>query len=79
MSEGKLDVPEPTSPLYIAGKRLAEAVEQEELAKDEKAEAMLELQKAMKNAKRYNYKASGYTFELQHFGASDKVKVIKPK
>ena len=79
ITEGKLMVPEPDSPLYKAGKRLAEAVEQEQLVKDEKGEALQEVIGAMRKAKRYNYKVSGYIFELQHFGAQDKVKVIKPK
>lgn len=79
VTEGKLAVPEPTSPLYIAGKRLATAVEDENDIKEEKAEAIQDVIKAMRSAKRYNYKVQGYTFELQHFGAQDKVKVIKPK
>lgn len=79
VTEKKLDVPEPTSPLYLAGKRLKEAIVQEELLKDEKAEAQQEVLKAMKKAKRYNYRVEGYLFELAHTGAMDKVKVIKPK
>jgi len=79
VNEGKLLVPEPDSPLYKAGKRLAEAVELQEQTKDEIAEANLEVMKAMRNAKRYLYRVKGYTFELHHRGAEDKVKVIKPK
>ena len=79
VTEKKLDVPEPTSPLYIAGKRLKEAVQQEQLNKDEKAEAMNEVLKCMKNAKRYHYRVEGYVFELMHKGAADSVKVVKPK
>ena len=79
VTSGKLTVPEPDSPLYKAGKRLREAIEQESLVKDEKAEAMQQVTAAMKKAKRYNYKVDGYCFELQHFGATDKIKVLKPK
>lgn len=79
VTDGKMIVPEPTSPLYIAGKRLKEACIQEKLNDDEKAEAMLEVMQAMRRAKRYIYKVEGYAFELHHQGAQDKVRVIKPK
>ena len=79
VTDGKMLVPEPDSPLYKAGKRLAEAVEQVDLAVDEKAEALQEVIKSMKNAKRYTYKVAGYVFEFVHKGASDNVKVIKLK
>ena len=69
----------PTSPLFIAGKKLKDAVAQEELIKDVKAEAALEVLKCMKKAKRYNYSVEGYRFELDHKGAIDKVRVVKPK
>ncbi len=79
VSNGKLFVPEPDSPLYKAGKRLADVITTLKDATDEKAEAELEVAKAMKNAKRLCYKVAGYTYELQHLGARDKIKVIKPK
>lgn len=79
VTEGKLLVPEPNSPLYKVGKRLSEVVEQETLIKDEKADAMQEVVKAMRKARRYNYKVRGYIFEIVHKGAEDKVRIIKPK
>ena len=79
VKEGKLFVPEPTSPLYLAGKRLADCIDKEETIKNDKAEAITEVLKCMKKAKRLMYRVCGFTFEFHHQGASDKLKVIKPK
>ena len=78
VKEGKLFVPEPTSPLYLAGKRLADCIDKEETIKNDKAEAITEVLKCMKKAKRLMYRFCGFTFEFHHQGASDKLKVIKP-
>lgn len=77
VNEGKLVVP--TSPLYVAGKRLKDCCIQEKLNDDEKAEAIADVLKCMRKAKRYNYNVEGYGFELDHQGAKDKVRIIKPK
>ena len=79
VKEGKLFVPEPTSPLYLAGKRLADCIDKEETIKNDKAEAITEVLKCMKKATRLMYRVCGFTFEFHHQGASDKLKVIKPK
>lgn len=77
VDEGKLVVP--TSPLYKAGKRLKDACIQEKLNDEEKAEAIADVLKCMKKARRYNYNVEGFGFELDHQGAKDKVRIIKPK
>ena len=69
----------PESPLYKAGKKAKDIVAQEEMIKDAKAEAVAELLKAMRKAKKYRYAVEGYSFELEHKGPQDKIKVVKPK